>query len=301
MRAGSSAGPAPRRLAVFSMDVEDWYHLDYFDRRTCRRDLSLLDGIEVYRDLLAAERVPSSYFVLGELASSLGGLLRELAADGADIGSHGWDHRRPLTMAVDEVEADLRQSRAELEQCLQRPVLGYRAPCFSLDRPRLERLRAAGYLYDSSRIDFGDHPLYGTLELNGFERVGGEIYRDGSFVEFEVSTLPVGGKRVPVSGGGYLRLLPWTLTRWLVGRYLREHQLYTLYIHPFELSRRPDPPLPAGTKWTTRRRFSVGRAQVADRLRRLIALLRARGFEFTTFARLRADILGAGPASAGAA
>jgi polysaccharide deacetylase family protein (PEP-CTERM system associated) len=282
----------PGKVAVLTMDVEDWYHLDYFDRRHCDLRRSLLDGLEVYRELIAREGLVSTYFVLGELAQGLAPLLRELAVEGQDVGSHGWDHRRPLTLPVESVAEDLRRSKAELEEVLQRPVLGYRAPCFSLDRPRLEAVRTAGYVYDSSRIEFGAHPLYGTLDLTGFEQMGGEIYRQGSFFEFEVSTLRRWGRQIPVSGGGYLRLLPWPVTRHLVKCYLKEHELYVLYIHPFELSRQPDPPLPAGTRWATRARFSIGRPHVADRLRRLIELLRDGAFRFLTFAQLR-DGLGA--------
>lgn len=287
------------RVAVLTMDVEDWYHLDYFDRRSCDVRQSLLDGVEVYRQLIAREGLVSSYFVLGELARGLAPLLRELAAEGQDVGSHGWDHRRPLTLTLEAVAEDLRRSKEELEEVLQRSVPGYRAPCFSLDRPRLEAVRAAGFVYDSSRIEFGAHPLYGTIDLTGFEKVGGEIYRHGSFFEFEVSTLRRWGRQIPVSGGGYLRLLPWAATRYLVKRYLAEHELYVLYIHPFELSRQPDPPLPPGTRWATRARFSVGRPHVADRLRRLIGLLREGGFRFVTFAQLRRELAASVDAAAG--
>ncbi|MCB1128332.1 MAG: polysaccharide deacetylase family protein, partial [Verrucomicrobiae bacterium] len=185
----TSGLPPGRSYAVLTMDVEDWYHLDYFARDRCDPAHSLLDGLETYRGILTAQGLESSFFVLGELADRLATVLRELAEAGHDVGSHGWDHRRPLTMSPAQLGEDLRRSKRELEDTIQRPVLGYRAPCFSLDRARLEEVRAAGHTYDSSRIDFGAHPLYGTLDMQGFEPVQDGVFRQGAFVEFEVSTL----------------------------------------------------------------------------------------------------------------
>ncbi len=278
---------ALRKTAVLSMDVEDWYHLDYFGRGQCNENISMLDGVERYLGILAQEHVPSSFFVLGELAGRVARLLNGQP----DVGAHGWSHRRPLTMSVDEFAQDALRTRRELEDRLGREVVGYRAPCFSMDRKRLDRLQELGYNYDSSRIDFAGHPLYGTLDMSGFDVARPWIYQRQSFLEFEISSLACGRRRFPVAGGGYLRLLPWPLMRFLLTRYLRQETFYVLYIHPFELSTRPDPPLPTGTPRATRVRFSRGRHAVAQRLRTLIAILRKHGFTFSTFASVRQELL----------
>ena len=54
------------KKAVLTLDVEDWYHLDYFDRHQCDTKNSLLDGLDVYVELLDSLSLPS--FVLGEIA-----------------------------------------------------------------------------------------------------------------------------------------------------------------------------------------------------------------------------------------
>jgi polysaccharide deacetylase family protein (PEP-CTERM system associated) len=275
------------------MDVEDWYHLDYFDRSACDTSASSLDGLDVYADLIAQQAVPSSFFVLGELAAALRQPLTALAAAGHDIGSHGGGHVRPLTMTPAAFAGDVRRAKDVLEDVLGRAATGYRAPCFSLDRARLDVLRECGHLYDSSRIDFRHHRLYGTLDMTGYARVSPNVYRDGSFFEFEVSTLDIAGRTLPVAGGGYIRILPWWLMHRLIDRYLRDNALYVLYIHPFELSRRGTPVEPPGASLATRLRYRAGRSSVADRLRELIDLLRARGFSFTTFSALRNELLSA--------
>lgn len=280
------------KYAVLSMDVEDWYHLDYLDRSRCDVSRSLLDGLDVYRDLLQTEGVPSSFFVLGELAARLRSPLRQLAAEGHDIGSHGWNHQRPLTMALPAFAADLTRARSTIEDVLGQAVMGYRAPCFSLDRERLDVVWQAGHLYDSSRICFGAHALYGDIDMGGYDRVGTHVYRRGPCVEFEVSTLNLAGRTIPVAGGGYLRIFPWAVMGPLLRRYLVGHDLYVLYIHPFELSRQRLPPLPAGTSRLSRFRMAHGRAAVAGRLKQLIALLRSQGFAFATFATLQREVTG---------
>jgi peptidoglycan/xylan/chitin deacetylase (PgdA/CDA1 family) len=278
---------ARNRFAVLSMDVEEWYHLDYLHRDRCNTSISLMDGLDRYIGVLADEQVPSSFFVLGELVKQVTDRLR----DQADIGMHGWNHKRPLLMSMTEFAEDLKRTRSTVEEALGRKVVGYRAPCFSFDRPRLDLLGEMGFEYDSSRIEFGSHPLYGTVDMSGYEKVMPLVYRSGKLVEFELPTLQVLGRTVPVSGGGYLRLLPWFVMHRMLLAFLRTGAPFVLYIHPFELSGNYDTILPADTQWPSRIRFARGRRATERRLRMLIALLRQHGYTFTTFAELRGKIM----------
>ena len=275
------------KYAVLSMDIEDWFHLDYFDRSKCDCTYSLLDGLEVYLKILSDHGIPSSFFVLGELVEKLRKNLPQITALGHEIGSHGWNHVRPLTLSTDVFQKDILRSKKVLEDALGQTVFGYRAPCYSLDRQRLDLVQQAGYTYDSSRIQFNQHPLYGTLDMAGFAQCSRNIYRRDGFCEFQLSTLAVAGRNIPVSGGGYIRIFPWWLMRRWLERYLTENEIYVLYIHPFELSPRPAPPVPHDTKRLTRFRFQYGRSLVPSRLVKLIELLKAKGFTFTTFSKLR--------------
>jgi len=265
------------------MDVEDWYHLDYFSGLTPDHSSSMLDGLDVYLSLLERHSIRTTFFVVSELAETLGGTLRAMAAAGHEIASHGVAHKRPLKMTVGEFADDLRQSKATLENVVQQSVEGFRAPCFSMDRPRLEEVRNAGYTYDSSRIDFTGHPLYGSLDVADFDAVSPGHAVQRGFHEFEVSTLPVLGKRLPVSGGGYLRIAPWAVMRPLIQWYVDRNPLYVLYIHPFELSLQPQPTAAAKLSLPQRLRFGLGRAGVARKLDKLVRLLKSDGFSFVTF------------------
>lgn len=278
------------KYAVFSMDIEDWYHIDYIDRSKAVLDYTMLDGLDRYLSILSENGIPSSFFVVGELIRKLAPALKGLS-EHHDIGTHSWRHKRPLTMKLNEFTEEMSRCKETLENSIGRPVLGQRAPCFSLDRERLDVIREIGFKYDSSRILFGDHPLYGDINLDGYQRVCSEIFRSLDFFEFQVSTLPLAGKNIPVSGGGYLRIFPWRFMRGLLKRYLKTHDLYTLYIHPFELSSRANPPFPENTGWSSRIRFSLGRSRVETKLRRLIKLLKEEGYRFTTFSALRKQLM----------
>ena len=278
------------KKAVLSLDVEDWYHLDYFDRSECDVNNSLLDGLDVYVELLKSMSLPSSFFVLGEIAESKIDFFKGLVKSGHDVGSHGWNHIRPMTQSIDEFRADLHRSRDVMKKINGERGFGYRAPCFSLDRERLDVVRETGFAYDSSRIEFGNHPLYGSIDMHGYDNLYGAVYRSNEFMEFEATTISVLGKNIPISGGGYLRLFPWFLMKTLINQYLKKNDLYILYIHPFELSQLSVPALPDSTTTLTKFRYSHGRNSVVDKITRLVELLRFNGYSFTTFSEIQKEL-----------
>lgn len=273
------------------MDIEDWYHLDYFDKTKCDKNYSMLDGINVYRELLSINEIKSSFFILGELAKPLKAIIREIAQEKHDIGSHGLDHTRPLKMTLPQFSNDLLQSKNIIEEIIGVQVEGYRAPCFSMDRDRLNLVKKAGFNYDSSRIAFKEHPIYGQINIEGYEVISNNIFKDENFFEFQISTQKIFGKNIPVSGGGYLRIFPWLLMSRLMNSYLNNNELFVFYIHPFEFSTKPYPPFPPATIGYNKTRFSLGRSTVQRKFAELVSLLKSKGFEFTTFSALRNELL----------
>ena len=86
------------KYAVLSIDIEDWYHLDYFDTGACNINYSMLDGIDVFRKIISSYDIKSTFFTLGEISKSIKGTLKDLDDDDHEISVHGWSHQRPLTM-----------------------------------------------------------------------------------------------------------------------------------------------------------------------------------------------------------
>jgi polysaccharide deacetylase family protein (PEP-CTERM system associated) len=273
------------RVALLSMDVEDWHHLEYFRGAPAPSGgASMLDGVRRFREVLDEEGVPGTFFLLGDVAAGRGAELRELADAGHEIASHGPDHALLTGRDPAEWADELRRHRDQLEQILGARVEGYRAPCFTMDRAKLERLPELGFAYDSSWIRFDAHPLYGSMDLSDWAEPVPGVRRDprSGLVELEVTTRRLRGRTVPVAGGAYFRFFPWAATRALLRPRLREGGAYTFYIHPFECSAVDGVEYPAGTGAATRLRFQLGRGRTLDRLRSLIRLLRVEGYSFST-------------------
>lgn len=275
------------RTALISMDVEDWHHLEYFaGSRPSHPGETMLDGLDRFAAVLDEERVPGTFFTLGEVAQTHGARLRALAENGHEIASHGPDHTLLKRVSTADFVGGMRTHKDALEQVLGRPVTGYRAPCFSMDEEKLARLPELGFRYDSSWIRFGAHPLYGSMDLTAWEEPVPGAWRDpaSGLVEFEVPMARTPMGRLPAGGGAYFRIFPWMVTHGLVRRFLASAGVYVFYIHPFECSAVPGITYPEGTGMGTRVRFQAGRSRTLPRLRRLIAELRAAGFAFSTYA-----------------
>ena len=287
-----SAAASGAKLALLSMDVEDWYHLEYFQRQH-ETEPSMLDGVERFASVLAGERVLATFFVVGDVARRNPAAIRALVDAGHEIASHGPDHRLVTRMSVSEFLDDLSAHNQAMEQLLGVPMRGYRAPCFSMDGEKVKRLPDIGLSYDSSWIRFSSHPLYVHMDLSGWPPLCQGVVRapGRDFVEFEVPTSAIGGSRLPFSGGGYFRMFPWPVLRALTDRYLEQARVFVFFIHPFECSARQLDRFPAGTSALNRIRFQTGRRRTLDRVSKLIALLRGRGWEFTTFTDARSRLL----------
>ena len=96
-------------------------------------------------------------------------------------------------------------------------------------------------------------------------------YKLGSgMLEVPVTTLRLGKRNLPSSGGGYFRLLPYAVSRWMLRRVNREdRESAVFYFHPWEID--PGQPRVAGINAKTRFRHYVNIARTEPRLLSLLA------------------------------
>lgn len=271
------------KKAVISIDVEDWYHLDYFSGNLNDKSQSILkEGTNEFINIITKENIKATFFVVGELISTNLELLKKIINQDHEISGHSFNHKRPLTQSLEEFKLDSTKLLVELEEKLNIINPGYRAPCFSLDDKRLRILKELKYCYDSSKISAGFHPLYGNINVKHYKKVRDNVYTYKNFTEFELPTQSFLSKNIPISGGGYLRILPWFLFKYLLKKYLRKNDTYFFFIHPFELTNK-NILLPKNSSISSRLRFSIGRSKGASRFIKLIKILKKEGFEFVTF------------------
>lgn len=256
---------------VLSIDVEDWFQVENYAQVISRDqwphcELRVADNVHRLLDLLAAADVRATFFVLGWVADRLPNLVRDIAQAGHEVASHGWSHTPVWSLSESEFFDEVSRSRTLLEELGGQPVIGYRAPTFSVTRLTLWALRElhrAGYRYDSSIFPV-HHDRYGIPEAPTTAHRRGE-----GIWELPLSVLELGGVRLPVAGGGYFRLYPLWLTRWAVRRLERAGRPAVVYLHPWEF----DPGQPrvhgVGLMRTFRHRIGIG-----HNARKLALLLR---------------------------
>ncbi len=216
---------------------------------------------------LAEHAVKATFFILGRIAEDMPAVVRRIAAEGHEIGSHGFRHLRLYDLSPAAAQESISRSRKALQDATGTAVRGFRAPDFSIDGRTLDLLDvllAAGYQYDSSLYPIGGHDVYG---LPGALRWPHRL--SNGLVEFPLSVFKVAGRRIPALGGGYFRLYPLGLTRHILRSIQRQGRPAMFYIHPYELGSRC--PRLAGLSAAHRFRHYVNRTKTPARFRRLFA------------------------------
>lgn len=272
-----------QKKVYLTIDIEEWYHLDYLKEYELNKSLSkTIPQIFDFLDVLDYLNIKATFFILGEIAEENADIIKDIHDRGHEIGCHGLDHELLYNKSDDEFKEQVLNAKDILNKVIGKDVVnGYRASCFSMDRKKLEILRECGYKYDSSYISFAQHPLYGSLDLNGFDKVEDLIYINDDFLEFEIPTYKIGKYNIPISGGGYLRLFPYVLNSFLIKKYLKENNNFILYLHPFELTD-VDLPLDKNINMKNRLRAQVGRKKNLKKLEKILKMLLNKGAEFGT-------------------
>ncbi|HEV8439989.1 MAG TPA: XrtA system polysaccharide deacetylase [Methylomirabilota bacterium] len=226
---------------AFSVDVEDWYQVSDFEEAVGfeawdRYESRVVRNTERVLALLDEYGVKGTFFVLTWNAERHPELVRRIAEAGHEIATHGYRHRLIYEQTPAEFRDDVLRSKKILEDAVGLPVLGYRAPSFSLTQASLwalDILLESGFRYDSSIFPVSDR-LYGIPDARRFPFV---IRADGgrTLVEFPMSTARAAGRNWPLGGGAYLRLFPYPYMRWGIRRVNREGQPALVYVHPWEL------------------------------------------------------------------
>jgi polysaccharide deacetylase family protein (PEP-CTERM system associated) len=221
-------------------------------------------------DQLDAADVKATFFIVGQVARDNPALVWAIHSAGHEVASHGWDHQRVVNFTPAMFRADVYQSKDTLEQVTGQPVVGYRAPTFSIMRETawaLDVLSELGMAYDSSiypvRHDRYGHP---AAPRAPFVALG----ENSDILELPPATLRLLKTNLPMGGGGYFRLFPLFCTE----RAIRQTALACippvamLYFHPWEFDADQER-LPLG--WLSRLRTYVGMRRSRGRLTTLLS------------------------------
>jgi polysaccharide deacetylase family protein (PEP-CTERM system associated) len=263
---------APAITNALTIDVEDYFQVSAFapyirrsewDARECRVERNVGRILQ----MLDERGVKATFFTLGWIAERYPQLVRRIVEGGHELASHGYGHERASDLSHEAFAQDVGRAKKLLEDIGGQAVIGYRAPSFSIGTGNLwafDTLARAGYAYSSSIYPI-KHDHYGMPDSPRF------AYRLGcGLIEIPVTTLRVGGRNLPSSGGGYFRLLPYGLSRWMIRQINQvDRESAIFYFHPWELD--TGQPRIEGIDLKTRFRHYVNIPRMEGRLASLLA------------------------------
>jgi polysaccharide deacetylase family protein (PEP-CTERM system associated) len=227
--------------AIMTIDVEDWFQVEnlksvingQWDDKELRVEKSIYRLLEIFD----RHGIKATFFVLGWIAERCPSIVKEIAAQDHEIASHGYMHQLIYQQNPNSFRSDLLRSKIILEDIIQKQVIGYRAPSFSITNWAIDILKNEGFIYDSSYYDFGRHDRYGKLDISNSEKIkGANIYvlSNGVF-EIPMSTLNILNKKIPISGGGYFRIIPYFKFIELFKKSISQNGTSIFYLHPWEI------------------------------------------------------------------
>ncbi|MEO5698275.1 MAG: XrtA system polysaccharide deacetylase [Burkholderiaceae bacterium] len=264
--------PAPIITNALTIDVEDYFQVSAFAGQIARSDWELREcrierNVDRILDMLSGHQTKATFFTLGWIAERYPQMVRTIVAEGHELASHGYGHQRVSDLTEAEFCADIERAKAVLEDVSAQTVQGYRAPSFSIGAGNLwalDCLARTGHRYSSSIYPIR-HDHYGMPEGHRFaHRVSGGL------IEIPPTTLRALNQNLPSSGGGYFRLLPYAVSRWMLRRVnASDVQAAVFYFHPWEID--VDQPRVAGIDAKTRFRHYLNIGRMEARLERLLS------------------------------
>jgi polysaccharide deacetylase family protein (PEP-CTERM system associated) len=256
---------------ALTIDVEDYFQVSalaphiprsHWDHIPCRVERN----VDVILSILADSGVRATFFTLGWVAERYPSMIGNILSEGHELASHGYGHHRATDQSPEAFLADIRLAKVVLEDISGQEIRGYRAPSFSISEHNpwaFDCIAEAGYRYSSSVYPL-QHDHYGMPDAPRFRYES----REG-LLELPVTTHRMFQRNLPAGGGGYFRLLPYPVSRWLIRRVNQvDKQAAIFYFHPWEVD--PDQPRVAGLNMKTRFRHYINLERTERRLRRLV-------------------------------
>jgi len=264
--------PPDTIINAMTIDVEDYFQVSAFAPYIARsewsdRECRVERNVGRLLEILVAHDTKATFFTLGWIAERYPELIRRIVREGHELASHGYGHQRASELSPLDFFDDISRAKGILEAIGGCAVTGYRAPSFSIGTANLwafDCLSRAGYRYSSSIYPIR-HDHYGMPDAPRFAyRVKPEL------IEVPITTLRVFKCNLPSSGGGYFRLLPYPVSRWMIKRLHEiDQQAAIFYCHPWEFD--VGQPRIAGIDARTRFRHYVNINRMEDRLAGLLA------------------------------
>ena len=256
---------------ALTIDVEDYFQVSAFASHIDKSSWDSLDcriekNIDKILLLLNNANTKATFFTLGWIAERYPKMIRKILAEGHELASHGYGHERVSNLTREEFYQDVSRAKNLLEDIGGKVILGYRAPSFSIGNNNLwalEILEETKHIYSSSIYPV-QHDHYGTPDAPRF------IYKSyGGLVEIPPTTFRLIERNIPASGGGYFRLYPYFLSKWMINQVnKKDNSPAVFYFHPWEID--ADQPVVAGLSLLSKFRHYINLDKTEKKLEKLL-------------------------------
>ncbi len=271
-----------KKYAYFSIDIERFADAECVAKSGQKPREEMLDGLDVYMNILDKHGIKATLFCLRDTALKHKEQIARHLKNGHRLALHGNRHVAPSAMDDETFFREIKHAKQSLEQVFKTKIHGFRAPFFALDTPKLHLLKELGFRYDSSRINFSPARHTKNIAVDDFQNITDTVYEQDGFYEFGHATSDLFKIKFPVSGGGYIRLSNWFFSKFLLWRYIKKHNYYMFYLHPFELSKKKRTKI-KGLKFYDKMYLGYGFLTFPLKINYIIKCLKKEGYIFTTF------------------
>ncbi len=258
-------------MNILTFDIEEWFHI--LDNNSTKTEVQwssyekrLDANMERIFELLKHKQQKATFFCLGWVAREYPHIIRRIHDQGYEIATHSDRHQLAYEQSRAEFSEDLKRSIGSIEEATGEKVKAYRAPGFSLKEENkwvFEVLAENGIEIDCSVFpstrshggfaSFG-HAEPAMVDINGIR-----------LKEFPINLYEVAGRNMIFSGGGYFRLLPYRMIKYMMKR----SDYVMTYFHPRDF----DTGQPVIGELSAIRKFKsyYGLGSAFDKLERLIS------------------------------
>lgn len=266
--------PARAIQHILTVDVEDYFQVEAFAHSISRDRWNqfpsrVVENTRRILDLFEQFQARATFFFVGWVAERFPSLVREVHSRGHEVACHSYWHRPVYSLTPEEFRQDTRAACKVIEQATGTKILGYRAPTWSITAQSLwalDILAEEGFRYDSSIYPI-HHDLYGVPAAQRFPYT--HTCSNGlGLREFPPATVRIAGTNFPAAGGGYLRIFPFSYTRWVFDHLEKKYrQPVVVYFHPWEI----DPGQPRfRDKWRSQFRHYTNLSRMEGKVKGLL-------------------------------
>ena len=206
-------------MNILTFDTEEWYIEKTFKGGRQEKYKQYDEILDWILKTLEQHHIKATFFCVGELAIQFPEVVKRIAEQGHEIGSHSNRHLWVTKMDRKAFHEDTKLAICSLEDLTGKKVKSFRAPAFSIGQANswaFDILCENGIEYDCSVFptsrDFGGFPQFKS-SVPSIIKTECHILK-----ELPISPTRLMGKNLPFSGGGYFRLVPLSIQKSWINR-----------------------------------------------------------------------------------